>query len=349
MENTQVDSQSVSPQKLSPGFFFLSLGVLITLITSVVSFLNLVFGTLNKKFPDVLNATYQYGYNTYDFEGIRASLATLIIFFPVYLLISYFWSKHSKSNPVSTSGGLGKIDMTIRKWMIYLILFIASLVIVIDLVYLVQYFVSGEITIRFILKVFAALLTALVAGSYYVYELGLIKQQKFVPKIYAVVSAIIILLSIVWSFAVIGSPSQQRLWRFDDRRIQDLGSIQWQVINYWQQKEKLPLKLADLSNPLSGFSVPVDPEFEKGKMYEYIVKDADTFEICATFSLPIPKGWREYDGGGYPRPLGLGGKDVSVSYPYPGGGINESWDHEAGRACFERTIDKDMYPPFPKG
>ena len=39
-------------------------------------------------------------------------------------------------------------------------------------------------------------------------------------------------------------------------------------------------------------------------------------------------------------------KDVSMSYPYPSGGTNESWAHEAGRTCFERTIDKDIYPPF---
>ena len=42
------------------------------------------------------------------------------------------------------------------------------------------------------------------------------------------------------------------------------------------------------------------------------------------------------------------GRDVATSsYPYPGG-VNESWDHQAGRTCFERTIDKDIYPPYPK-
>ena len=63
----------------------------------------------------------------------------------------------------------------------------------------------------------------------------------------------------------------------------------------------------------------------------------------------MPKGWREYnDGRVYPM-MAYEGKDTAVSsYPYPGGGMNESWDHEAGRVCFERTIDKDLYPPYPK-
>src|SRR3989344_5985053 len=108
--------------KLSVGFFFLSLGVLISLITSVVSFLNLVFDTLNKRFPDVLNSTYQYGYSTYEYENIRMSLATLIIFFPVFLAISYFWKKF-------TLGEMGRVDEIMRKWVIYIILFLSSLVV----------------------------------------------------------------------------------------------------------------------------------------------------------------------------------------------------------------------------
>src|SRR3989337_3616378 len=103
--------------KLSPKFFFLSLASLVALVASVVSLLNLVFETLNKKFPDVLNATYQYGYFTYDFEAMRSALATLIIVFPIFLLISYFW-KHQEIS------GLGQIDAIIRKWLISLILFL---------------------------------------------------------------------------------------------------------------------------------------------------------------------------------------------------------------------------------
>lgn len=131
MENTTTQNQ-----KLTPGFFFLSLGVIVTLITSVTAFLNLIFETLNKKFPDALNSTYTYGYNTYDTEGIRVALAILIIFFPVYLVTSYFWSRASRKE-------LSHVDSIIRKWMIYLIIFIASILIAIDLVSLVQYFVSG--------------------------------------------------------------------------------------------------------------------------------------------------------------------------------------------------------------
>ena len=144
-----------------------------------------------------------------------------------------------------------------------------------------------------------------------------------------------------------GSPSEQRALRLDDRRVQDLQSIQWQVINFWQQKETLPKELKELANPIASFIVPIDPEFEKGLTYEYYVKSDLTFELCATFSKPIPQGWREYSNGGA---IPYSEKDIAVSsYPYPGvSGVNESWSHEAGRTCFTRTIDKDIYAPYPK-
>src|SRR5680860_355057 len=93
-------------QTLTPRFFFISLGVLVSLITSVSSFLVLLFEVLNKKFPDVLNSVYQYGYNSYNFEAIRASLATLIIFFPIFIFLSYLWNKEMKK-------GVGYISMII--------------------------------------------------------------------------------------------------------------------------------------------------------------------------------------------------------------------------------------------
>ena len=137
------------------------------------------------------------------------------------------------------------------------------------------------------------------------------------------------------------------MFRLDDRRVSDLQSIQSQVINYWQQKEKLPVDLTLLSNPLTGYSLPVPPEFNKGEQYEYKVIGKLKFELCANFSLPAPKGWAESNSG---SGMGLITNERSIdSVPaFPVGGINQSWDHGQGRTCFDRTIDKDIYPPFEK-
>ena len=351
MEN--INSLEVKKEKFNISYFFLSLGVLVSLITSVVSFLNLAFEILDKKFPDALNATYQYGYNSYQFDGARSALATLIIMFPAFLVLTYFWKRKEKT-------GISERDNVIRKWLSYVVIFLSILVAVIDLIVLVRYFVSGEITVRFILKVLIALVGAKMVLYYFVPEVWEVKfwnieWRKFFKISSKYFSMAMVLALIVWSFFVMGSPFKQRQLQLDDRRVQDLQSIQYQVINYWQQKEQLPTDLKTLANPISQYSLPVDPEFDKGNVYEYNIKDNKklTFELCATFSLPMPKGWQEnYYGGGI-RPMAVAG-DVATSNvtapaiaPYPSG-VNDSWDHQAGKTCFERTIDKDLYPPYPK-
>lgn len=324
-------------KKITPLFFFLSLGTVFALIVSVSAFLNLAFETLNHALPDVLTDSYQYGYVNYSYDGVRSALALLIIIFPIFLVLERYWAKASRDVALS------EWNTTLRKWAIYLILFLASITVITDLVILVRYFVSGEITTRFILKVATTLVVAGMAGWYYVRVLSL----KHGAKWFGIVSGVLVLGLIVWSFSVTGSPMNQRKLRIDQRRIDDLQSIQWQVISYWQQKEKLPESLDAFIDPLSSYMVPRDPEFQKGKVYEYRKTADKSFELCATFDLPIPKGWVPGNTGGV-YPMGEM-RDVAVSAvaPYPGG-VGESWDHEAGRACFTRTIDPDIYPPFPK-
>ncbi|MBP7831947.1 MAG: hypothetical protein KA028_02955 [Candidatus Pacebacteria bacterium] len=332
--------------KLTPKFFFLSLGMVVSLITSVTAFLSLAFETLDFKFPDVLNAAYQYGYASYNYDSARVYIATLIIFLPIFLILMRYYNK-------AVRAGLSHVDDVVRKWTTYLIIFLSVLVAAVDLVTLVRYFVGGEITTRFILKVLVTLLAAKWVGLYFYYTLRDSWYKKFVHAGAPWVASVLSLALIIWTFSVIGTPNQQRLWRIDDRRIQDLQSLQSQVISFWQQKQKLPATLTELADPLSYNSIPVDPEFEKGRMYTYKVTGKLTFELCATFSAEMPKGWVEYSKGGTIPYMGSGssGRDVAVAEPamypgYYGGGMNQSWDHSVGEKCFSRTIDPEIYKPY---
>jgi hypothetical protein len=311
-------------QKITPKFFFLSIGVVASLIASASSFLSLLFTTLDHVFPDVLTSSYQYGYVSYSFDQMRSSIALLIIIFPVFLILSHFWLKTIKN-------GLSHWNEVLKRWSLYLIIFLASVMVVVDLVTLVRYFVSGEITLRFILKVLGVLVVAKVVGVNYLSELGvkvpLLGKKKNI--LLTVVSSTLVVLAVVYGFYVMGGPGSQRDLRLDQRRIEDLQSIQYQVINFWQQKEKLPVSLDELKNPISNYMVPQDPEFEKGLSYEYrkisdkTTKTNPSFELCATFTLPIPKGYVENSSGSYGV---MPARDIAVSTmptPYPGG-MNDS-------------------------
>ena len=300
---------SVGANKVSPKFFFISVGVLITLASTLSSFLSLAFDMFDKVFPDTL---YSYGYASYDYSSMRTGVAILIILFPVFLILSYFWNK------IVMAGLLGK-DMTIKKWMLYFVLFFLSLTAVIDLVTLVQYFISGEITTRFILKVLVVFIAVAVTGLYYVRRLAKESATSKESWIFRITASLLVVTAIILSFVVMGSPTTQRNLRFDEQRVSDLESIQSQIGMYWQQKQNLPATLTDLTNPMSGFVTPVDPDTQAS--YTYTKVDTKKFQLCATFAHVSSKGVQ---------------------------GLNQTWPHGIGKTCFDRTIDETMYPPLTK-
>jgi membrane protein YqaA with SNARE-associated domain len=302
--------------KVSPRDFFLHLGAVVALYWSAVSLLVLLFQSINNLFPDAL----EYYVDPYS-SGIRFAIASLIIIFPVYWVITWMINKDLAENP-------SKKDLWVRKWLIYVTLFVAGLAIVGDLVTLLNTFLGGEVTARFILKVLAVLLVTGGIFGYYYQELKRdVSVMNGKVKSYMIAICIAVIASIIGGFIIMGSPASQRQMRFDERRTQDLQSIQWQVINYWQQKEKLPASLADLNDPISSFMVPTDPE--TGASYEYGVKSDKTFELCATFAT---------------KSTNSRGNVHEPAMPSLVKG-SETWQHEAGRTCFERVIDPQLYPP----
>lgn len=190
---------------------------------------------------------------------------------------------------------------------------------------------GGEITTRFILKALSIILVAAVIFGYYLDDVRRETPTKL-AKYFAWVSGILVLAVIVSAFFIVGSPTTARLIQFDQQKVSDLQNIQSQIVNYWQTKEKLPANLSDLNDAISGFVVPTDPQTKIN--YEYNIKDAAnlSFELCATFN-----DFSQTNQNISNRVMPIAG--IPESY-------NQNWDHAAGRVCFERTIDKQLYPPL---
>jgi len=300
-----------------PRDLFLHLLAIVTLYWSAISFVALVWQFINKFFPDILNDFYG------DASGlIRFNLSALVIVFPVFILVSWYLNRIYRREAVVR-------ESKIRKWLIYLTLFITSLVIIGDLIFVLNTFLGGEITTRFILKALSVILVAGVVLGYYLDDVRRETPTKL-AKPFAWGSSILVMVAIVGAFFMVGSPSSARLTQFDQQRISDLQTIQNQIVNYWQSKEKLPATLNDLNDVISGFNAQTDPQ--TGSPYEYVVKDAAnlSFELCAEFNK---EGSDQY---GQVRPMSNITKGV------------ENWEHPAGRFCFKRTIDKELYPPINK-
>lgn len=317
MENNFIDPHNeltAGSKRNLPRDVFLHLLAMVTLYWSAISFITLCHQALNYLLPDVLD----YGYLGVP-GAMRFAVSSLIIVFPIFMLVSWFLNKvYAKESQVRES--------KVRKWLIYLTLFVAALVIIGDLVYAINTFLNGEITIRFMLKALSIIVVAGVIFGYYLDDV-----RRAAPSIhgkyFAWVSCVAVLVAVIGSFFIIGSPMSAGAAKVDQQRVSDLQSIQWQVVNYWQQKGQLPPTLGDLYDSIRGYVAPTDPETKQP--YEYNIKDAANlqFELCANFNLN--------SGANSPK---------SVPVPTMYGDMSQNFDHPAGHHCFARTIDKQLYP-----
>ena len=138
---------------------FIYLLIFLTLYISAFSFGSLLFHFINRWVPDVLHP-----YTSYDLNGVRMAVSSLIIAFPIYFWLSSITRK-------ATDKDVEKRSSKIRKWLTYITLFIAAGVIIGDLITLLFNLLGGELTVRFTLKVFSVLLIAGLIFGYYLWDL----------------------------------------------------------------------------------------------------------------------------------------------------------------------------------
>ncbi len=300
--------------------FFLYLGILIGLYVSAISFLMLIFTIIDKTLP--LANEYAGG-----FDGtIRSTIAALIIFFPAFLYVSKLVNNELKANPE-------KKDIWVRKWMIFFTLFVAGLTILIDLVTLIYRFLGAEdLSARFFLKVFFVLAVAITIFRSTLQDL---RRNSFEPsmivKIRAGIVSLVVLVTVIYGVVLIGSPAMQRAKNLDNQRVNDLVSIQSQIVyTEWQNRGMVPANLDALKDPINGYVVPTDPETNEAYGYTKLTKNS--FQLCADFKTVNNTNTNT---------------DVRMLKPSYTNGIDENWQHEATTTCFTRTIDPTLYKVAP--
>ncbi len=327
---------NINQDEIGPKDVFLQLFAIATLYICAINFLVLSFQYINILIPDILDTQNYYGYGqTFSYGPLRLAIASLIVVFPIYAFTTWFLNQDYEKNPL-------KRNIRIRKWLIYFTLFIAALVIIGDLVSLLFKFLEGEITLRFILKVLAILFVACSIFIYYIWEIKKFENEqirvKFSKpiKIFQYAVSLIITIVVIAGFFIAGSPKQARIMQLDQKRIQDLQFIQQEILNYWLNKAELPTSLSQIKDDMRGIVLPHDPE--TNEEYQYQKTGQFSFKLCANFI----KASQTYQKENSP-------KTNIPKYPEPGFFTDQkNWEHPQGFFCFERTIDKDYYKPYPK-
>ncbi len=308
--NTKSPHTAVTPRD-----FFLNMGVALSLYVWSFAFLMLAFAIIDEWFPDVV-----YGGNP---DSIMAgTVGVLIVVVPLFIWLIRMVKGDLEQNPELK-------NVWVRTWSIGLTLFISAVAFTISLIRVVVLFVSGALTLPTVLKMVLVLVFA--GCIFYFFRKEYKNDMSARTHTYIEVGVGVVALALILlSFAVFGGPATQRDLRLDQERVNNLQSIQWQIVEFYQNNEALPEHLSDIEDPLRGFSLPLDPETNEPYNYQ-VYPETLSFELCATFN-------RESKA-----------RDARTLEQYPSYGIVDGnfWEHTAGYQCFNRTIDIKLLSPNP--
>jgi hypothetical protein len=254
-------------------------------------------------------------------------MASIIVLVPVYFILMWLIRRDIKRDHT-------RKDIWVRRWAIILTLFVTGLAIVIDLISVLTTFFNGEsFTLSFVLKTVLILLVAAAAFMHFIADLwGYWDHYPERKRSVGIAIGILAVMTIVAGFFIIGTPMQAMSYQFDEQKVNDLQTIQSEIVSYWQQNGKLPATLAQIGQPLTGETVPVDEQ--TGDSYQYTVVSKLSFKLCATFNAATAPYAITTDELAIPAPVTANGSDDSTY----------SWYHDAGTQCFLRTINPSQYP-----
>lgn len=274
-----------------------------------VNLITLLWQYINYFFP----APYEYGGDVSS--GMIFAVSSLLVLFPIYAFVMRFLGREIDKHPEKREFGP-------RKWLIYITLFVASITAVVDLVVLVNTFLSGDFAARFVLKALVVLVVAGLLFWYYLFNLRRAPGESVRARKNLFAGSLVLLLAlIIGAFFIAGGPESNREENYDRQRVADLSSIQWQVVNYWQDHSALPENLEVFNDPILQTAMPIDPE--SGEAYVYEKTGELGFMLCANFSSASKE------------------DDLSREKFY--GEDASYWQHEAGEQCFERTLDPELH------
>lgn len=294
--------------------FALQLGSLIALYVSLSALITVIFGVINIMYPDAAEGYWMYEGAQ---QGIRIGVAMLVVFFPTYILLTRMVNQIRRKETGTY--------LTLTKWLVYLSLLVGGVILLGDLVVVINTYLNGEITLRFILKAFALLFVIGCAFYYYILDAKMYwHTHEQHSKMYAAGASVAVLIVLALGINNSATPSEVREMRLDEQQIQALQDMQWRIEDHYRINNTLP---AETSPLYIGMEAPVAPEGRD--VYTYKAIDADTYELCATFKYPSQTAT---------------GRDVTEPYVVEYEAVKNpynNWDHGAGKTCFERTIIKE--------
>ena len=293
----------------SAKFTFLYLLSLISLIFVVISVGNIIFQLINKHIADTISI-YR---GVYSSDAIKFAISSLIIAAPVYYL---------SVREINKNLFLGKLDIAsgVRRWLTYLILFIASVVSIGWLIVTIYSFLDGELTLKFSLKTLSVLIISATTAIYYFYDIQREKakdiKDKFIKNYFWGTILLVIVVFMLGLFFV-ESPQETRQRKTDNLILEKFMKISFALDNFYVDNGKLPENLEELKGDVTYLRDEDIRHNKTNKVIEYKVLDENKYALCAEFYLD-----------------NIRADDKRYSY------LREEWPHKAGHQCLFKKVTK---------
>jgi hypothetical protein len=127
----------------------------------------------------------------------------------------------------------------------------------------------------------------------------------------ALVASVVVLVAVIFGFAILGSPSSQRLIRSDLRTLRSLSELAHQINARWHAEGKtLPASLDQVAN-----AAKQDPVSHRPFLYR--PKGVNQYELCAEFAAPSPEVPPESTKDDWAHPKGNFCFHLDASQPVP--------------------------------
>lgn len=306
-QNFQSSNHETIEHSNSAMHFFMYMVSFFSLMLFSTGVGTIIFQIINKNISD--NLRYDYaGY--FAKTAVKYGIATILIAMPIYFVLMYFINKKIFQGEIN-------IHSKVRKWLTYIILFIASAIIIGDLIALVFYMLDGDLTTRFILKVVTVIVIAGFIFGYYLWDMkkeNAVGVAYMANKIFALVAIVISIIVLLSSFFVIDSPKAARDKKIDSQTLSALSSLSANITIYYDTNNELPADLNELE--ISSYEKRNLDSLEEPVTYKKI--DANNYELCANFKRKTEE-------------------ESNVGYGY-GYTYENEWDHTAGNYCFSKEV-----------
>lgn len=254
----------------SPKLAFYYCLSLVTLVIGSVSVGIIGFELINKLFP-LISESY------YSESGVKSAISGIIISFPIYYYITWNIYKGIKEEEFS-------IDAGPRKWLIYFIIFISSVIMIGSLIELINNYLDGEATINSLLKIITVLSISATIFGFYFTDIKSKEINHSFNKKYFLLSTCLVLIIFISAFLIIESPTEARNRKMDQVTINNLEQINASINRFYSENNRLPENIEELVSENYPYIMTQNfIEQSTNKYYIYNILSNTKFELCATF------------------------------------------------------------------